>query len=156
MAKDSKSTFTDLSAYAKSEFNSLILLQCEHLNKALDKASADLLSTNNISEELLARAMLDYSGDPKIDWLISNLNNFEATQKMTVTAAQMYEIMQWRTFRAARLKESIAVQNPEEKLKVLTVILADEVHAKFGFEEEELSWTFNNTYCESQEEIQQF
>jgi hypothetical protein len=45
----------------------------------------------------------------------------------------------------AFLKEKIAAETDEKRLKILAVLITDEVFDKYGFEEEELTWTFNNT-----------
>jgi hypothetical protein len=54
-------------------------------------------------------------------------------------------MMEWRTERMEELRDAIAVVEPKDMMKVLLTLWTDETFYKFGLEEEEVNWTFNNT-----------
>jgi hypothetical protein len=87
MTLDATATYSDISPASKGELNGLILLQSEHLEKELDQASKDLLTSNGITEDTLASAMMQFSADPTVHALVDSLNSFDPINKIKIDAA---------------------------------------------------------------------
>lgn len=148
-------TYERLCKALRQELAEIIIRQKRELDEALQREGENLLRRQNISEAMFEASLREYLGDSVIQKLVTEANTYSPPQPQSLPVDRLYEIFAYRTGRARTLSSSIPIIEPEKKLVVLLILIADETYHKFEITDEQANWAFNHAKVERESSMVQ-